>query len=82
MDSYLHFINEANSDIAVLILIVVEDGLVHSLVNYKLLVLNVLILIVVEDGLVLITVESFPKRKADSLNPYYSGRWTRTLLKQ
>ena len=31
-----------------------------------------------EDGLVLITVESFPKRKA-GLNPCYDGRWPRTI---
>ena len=31
-----------------------------------------------EDGLVLITVESFPKRKA-GLNPCYDGRWPRTF---
>ena len=33
----MHFINEANSDIAVLILVVVDDGLVQFLVikNYK-----------------------------------------------
>ncbi len=38
---------------------------------------NVLILIVVEDGLVLVDA-SFDDEDKASLNPYCSGRWSRT----
>ncbi len=68
------FINEI-----VLILIVVEDGLVlFNDCHVSDLDLNlVLILIVVEDGLVLtISLDCEP---FVCLNPYCSGRWSRTL---
>ena len=60
----------------VLILIVVEDGLVlANVANYKFT--KVLILIVVEDGLVHRNVRC-KRRICGSLNPYCSGRWSRT----
>ena len=40
---------------------------------------DVLILIVVEDGLVLVETVSLEEMKA-GLNPYCSGRWSRTLM--
>ena len=64
----------------VLILIVVEDGLVLDKVNAELKKLDVLILIVVEDGLVQNTNYSQFKTQS-SLNPYCSGRWSRTGLR-
>ena len=54
MVSYLHGINVADFLYCVLILIIVEDGLVHVK----------LVLLVSVSGL--------------GLNPYYSGRWSRT----
>ena len=62
----------------VLILIVVEDGLVLLLLPLKLLSLVVLILIVVEDGLVLISQDVVLWDMKGCLNPYCSGRWSRT----
>lgn len=63
---------------AVLILVVVEDGLVLVFVVYVMInIAYVLILIVLEDGLVRIQ----RKQVAFSLyglNPYCSGRWSRT----
>ena len=41
---------------------------------------QVLILIVVEDGLVQIASFLYPLEEAGSLNPYCSGRWSRTNL--
>ena len=64
----------------VLILIVVDDGLVQA---KKALLCNhswiVLILIVVDDGLVHINDDARAEA-ALSLNPYCSGRWSRTYL--
>ena len=59
----------------VLILIVVEDGLVLS-VTIERYEDGVLILIVVEDGLV--PVHYHGHFKDSCLNPYCSGRWSRT----
>ena len=61
----------------VLILIVVEDGLVQILQQIMVLIIwMVLILIVVEDGLVqVLTSQQIDKYR---LNPYCSGRWSRT----
>ena len=69
---------EMTSDGVVLILIVVEDGLVR-LRSLRLVQLRywVLILIVVEDGLVLHKTLS-SVLSCPSLNPYCSGRWSRT----
>ena len=61
----------------VLILIVVEDGLVHVTFGAGNHVMIVLILIVVEDGLVPNNVVTTTVRNI-SLNPYCSGRWSRT----
>ena len=61
----------------VLILIVVEDGLVHSNCTVSVRHHHVLILIVVEDGLVP-TGRGRNRSKGESLNPYCSGRWSRT----
>ena len=64
----------------VLILIVVDDGLVLLLsLRYKSFE-DVLILIVVDDGLVL-TAVLFLSSMVRSLNPYCSGRWSRTTVK-
>ena len=64
----------------VLILIVVEDGLVRVPTNRLMPKINtVLILIVVEDGLVH-RIITFCDVTFQSLNPYCSGRWSRTLL--
>ena len=54
-----------------------EDGLVLNYERYKEHSRAVLILIVVEDGLVLI-YSVFNKIVKHSLNPYCSGRWSRT----
>ena len=64
----------------VLILIVVEDGLV-LMKDFKATTkqLEVLILIVVEDGLVPLILQH-SMQKASCLNPYCSGRWSRTVL--
>ena len=62
----------------VLILVVVEDGLVHILSEIIFLTLKkVLILVVVEDGLVHLG-EALVENKEFSLNPCCSGRWSCT----
>ena len=61
----------------VLILIVVEDGLVPSNWSSIMTCAIVLILIVVEDGLVLRVLPNLQMMRG-SLNPYCSGRWSRT----
>ncbi len=79
MVSYMNQEIQNKFYVEVLILIVVEDGLVQKLFD-EVEEDNeaVLILIVVEDGLVLITLDP-DGRKMCSLNPYCSGRWSRTL---
>ena len=62
----------------VLILIVVEDGLVRWLQMGRHVQRGVLILIVVEDGLVHI-VMTLGDNVQLGLNPYCSGRWSRTF---
>ena len=62
----------------VLILIVVDNGLVQLFLQAFELMLKILILIVVEDGLVLERFGLSSVSKS-SLNPYYSGRWSRTM---
>ena len=64
----------------VLILIVVEDGLVLGLEKMLKQDVGVLILIVVEDGLVQQKHISTTCFHLESLNPYCSGRWSRTDL--
>ena len=61
----------------VLILVVVEDGLVHFHLDFPLSLLIVLILVVVEDGLVP-KLRTFLWVLKLSLNPCCSGRWSRT----
>ena len=62
----------------VLILVVMEDGLVpNERDGSYLMVSTVLILIVVEDGLVQ-KVPVFINVMCQRLNPYCSGRWSRT----
>ena len=61
----------------VLILIVVEDGLVQLHLNTPISTLSVLILIVVEDGLVHGAADCIILVSI-GLNPYCSGRWSRT----
>ena len=63
--------------ITVLILIVVEDGLVRYVAMGLISLGYVLILIVVEDGLVHSPNQSYEVQNA-CLNPYCSGRWSRT----
>ena len=67
-------INFAN----VLILIVVEDGLVQKGRTDVVAPATVLILIVVEDGLVPETGTRVINLATSGLNPYCSGRWSRT----
>ena len=62
----------------VLILVVVDNGLVQLFLQAFELMLKILILIVVEDGLVLERFGLSSVSKS-SLNPYYSGRWSRTM---
>ena len=64
--------------LTVLILVVVEDGLVHFGEVAEIAVNNnVLILVVVEDGLVLDLKQEDALKNA-GLNPCCSGRWSRT----
>ena len=56
-----------------------EDGLVQELMLTKLMVQCVLILIVVEDGLVPAGTEYETSDGNKGLNPYCSGRWSRTV---
>ena len=58
-----------------------DDGLVLALALAVDAVLRVLILIVVDDGLVRVNCSSFLVAVLKSLNPYCSGRWSRTHLK-
>ena len=61
----------------VLILVVMEDGLVpNERDGSYLMVSTVLILIVVEDGLVQSRLREM--LRLSRLNPYCSGRWSRT----
>ena len=69
--------NVTTSVYAVLILIVVEDGLVLMLTQIMSVQCIVLILIVVEDGLVH-KCNLVRKVEMVCLNPYCSGRWSRT----
>ena len=73
----LEYCPKGFKDIEVLILIVVEDGLVQRLGRTKQAVIAVLILIVVEDGLVRFEPSS-GEYGGSRLNPYCSGRWSRT----
>ena len=70
--------SQCDGNYQVLILIVVEDGLVHAKRFTNVVGTKVLILIVVEDGLVRNLVK-FTINTISSLNPYCSGRWSRTL---
>ena len=64
----------------VLILIVVDNGLVHHVTKItKEIELVVLILIVVDNGLVHIRHTAMSARQI-GLNPYCSGQWSRTLM--
>ena len=63
----------------VLILIVVEDGLVRTPPSVNGSSCRVLILIVVEDGLVH-DKNKFIHKHSKRLNPYCSGRWSRTQV--
>ena len=78
MVSYNLALRQVSMGAAVLILVVVEDGLVPPNPYFYGNSSCVLILVVVEDGLVLkdfkMTAESLK-----SLNPCCSGRWSRTL---
>ena len=72
-------LNELTEDAwKVLILIVVDDGLVRLGIHSCNRTLSVLILIVVDDGLVLLG-ETITLTGEVGLNPYCSGRWSRTL---
>ena len=62
----------------VLILVVMEDGLVLTLLTPWNGVRSVLILVVMEDGLVLKQKDAL-KNAVKSLNPCCNGRWSRTL---
>ena len=62
----------------VLILVVMEDGLVLTVMKGTKNTVEVLILIVVDDGLVQI-VMILSSLSHISLNPYCSGQWSRTI---
>ena len=62
----------------VLILIVVDDGLVLKIKIMSQITVGVLILIVVDDGLVQLKNICIGVDKL-CLNPYCSGRWSRTF---
>ena len=79
MVSYAQIEAALNKSVNVLILIVVDDGLVQKLKSMKDFKMPVLILIVVDDGLVL-TATSVTQQCLLGLNPYCSGRWSRTPL--
>ena len=64
--------------ILVLILIVVDNGLVHPTNQQFEDLLMVLILIVVDNGLVHV-MRGIAASKAVGLNPYCSGQWSRTI---
>ena len=74
-----HVLIAGNFASVVLILIVVEDGLVHISEPIICMGWGVLILIVVEDGLVHLKNWDY-ERFWSSLNPYCSGRWSRTII--
>ena len=78
MVSYRQMSRELTADEQVLILIVVEDGLVQAFRVQLRIAYSVLILIVVEDGLVLNCNRALAML---GLNPYCSGRWSRTATK-
>ena len=61
----------------VLILIVVDDGLVLRIIDIHGNLIYVLILIVVDDGLVRQRL-LWQTTDLSRLNPYCSGRWSRT----
>ena len=62
----------------VLILVVVDDGLVHVVgFDVDIETLQVLILVVVDDGLVLVLAKEVAYYH-NRLNPCCSGRWSRT----
>ena len=65
------------AQIEVLILVVMEDGLVHNVKANITAVTLVLILVVMEDGLVQVEAIGLANALA-SLNPCCNGRWSRT----
>ena len=78
MVSYMKMEMRTKQNNIVLILIVVEDGLVPSMsISQTSKLDQVLILIVVEDGLVQALLP-FNQATNKRLNPYCSGRWSRT----
>ena len=78
MVSYFSTPSSFNGCCSVLILVVMEDGLVHLLIEMIILkLLSVLILVVMEDGLVRSTPCYFCSYSR-SLNPCCNGRWSRT----
>ena len=56
-----------------------EDGLVRTAKKWFELFGKVLILIVVEDGLVHHVERFYKLHRSMGLNPYCSGRWSRTI---
>ena len=62
----------------VLILVVVDNGLVHATQTRLTAVQHVLILVVVDNGLVLGTQQPTTAPGAPRLNPCCSGQWSRT----
>ena len=61
MVSYSLIVGYQLGYMGVLILVVMEDGLVHNYERYKQRNLSVLILVVMEDGLVLTIMKDFKK---------------------
>ena len=67
--------------VSVLILVVVDNGLVHYLSYFFMFYFLVLILVVVDNGLVLNRVELSNVDGVVSLNPCCSGQWSSTTWK-
>ena len=64
----------------VLILVVMDNGLVPNAEGRQYInLITVLILVVVEDGLVHLAAKEAASKGNSSLNPCYSGRWSRTI---
>ena len=66
---------------AVLILVLVEDGLGDGTIHIKATSIDVLILVLVEDGLGVGSQVGFMLSKS-CLNPCFSGGWSRSLIFQ
>ena len=78
MVSYVQSLHAETLHWRVLILIVVDNGIVHDYYESRAKLDSVLILIVVDNGIV--PVKKVLSDKRFSLNPYCSGQWYRTFF--